>query len=107
MIMHSHRTLKVSDFTTSPGPRYVNQGEKSGEAYRALVAAALRENSEVTVDLDGTDGYGSSFIDEVFGGLVRDEGFAVSELEKKLTIKSDEDESYADEAWQSIREAGA
>ncbi|MBY0383257.1 MAG: STAS-like domain-containing protein [Xanthobacteraceae bacterium] len=69
------------------------------------MSRALREHDSVTVDLDGTTGFGSSFLDEVFGGLVRNEGFRLDDLQKRLHIISVLDASYKVEAWESIREA--
>ena len=55
--------------------------------------------------MDGTTGFGSSFIDEAFGGLIRKEGFRLAELDKRLVIKSDVDASYKLEALQAMKEA--
>ena len=51
----------------------------------------------MTIDLDGTEGYGSSFLEEAFGGLIRDDGFRVASLKERLTFKSDEDPSIPEE----------
>src|SRR4051794_11152011 len=93
------------DFSPYPGPRYVGQGPNSGEKFRKVLAAVLRTQKRVTVDLDGTTGFGSSFLDEVFGGLIRQEGFRLADLKQKLTIKSELDRSYKIEAEESMREA--
>lgn len=63
-------------FTKAPGGRYKNDGDKSGEEFRdafllPLVLKAMKNNKKVTVDLDGVIGYGSSFLEEAFGGLER------------------------------------
>jgi len=61
----------------------------------------------VTVLLDGTSGYAGSFLDEAFGGLVREEGFSADELKRVLDIRSDADvyRIFRDLAWQYISEA--
>jgi hypothetical protein len=69
-------TIRVRDFAPSPGGRFVSDGEFSGEWFRdeILVPALRTANSDsepVVVILDGTSGYGSSFLEEAFGGLVR------------------------------------
>jgi hypothetical protein len=46
---------------------------------------ARNEKSVVSVILDGVAGYGSSFLEETFGGLIR-RGFSVSELNDILKI---------------------
>ena len=68
--------IKMAEFTTAPGGRYRKDGEKSGEEFRdelllPAVLAALEEGKTVTIDLDGVIGYGSSFLEEAFGGLER------------------------------------
>lgn len=95
------------DFSPHPGPRYTRQGPFSGEKFRqSILAKRLRETEdEILVDLDGTSGFGSSFIDEAFGGLIRKEGFRLSQLNKRLSFKSDVDSSYKLEAEQSLKEA--
>jgi len=66
-------TIRVRDFSRFPGPRYIKLGKFSGEAFREekLVPAIERSNGLVQVDLDGVAGYGSSFLDEAFAGLLR------------------------------------
>ncbi|EGR2272141.1 STAS-like domain-containing protein [Vibrio parahaemolyticus] len=64
--------LKVTDFTKYPGPRYKSLGPNSGEEFRErFLIEALKKDPEVQVNLDGVLGYGSSFLEEIFGGLVR------------------------------------
>lgn len=66
------KTLYIRDFSRFPGPRYENLGENSGEKFRdSFLIPAITENDEIIVDLDGVFGYGSSFLEEAFGGLVR------------------------------------
>lgn len=66
-------TIKVADFTEFPGPRFAELGPGSGEQFREeiLIPAIQREKGSICVDLDGTMGYGSSFLEEAFGGLIR------------------------------------
>ena len=66
----------VKDFTDTPGARYKSQGSFSGEEFRddtlyPKFIESLKENKVLTVNLDGGYGYGSSFLEESFGGLVR------------------------------------
>ncbi len=66
--------LLVKDHTLFPGPRYKILGEYSGEWFRDDILIPLLASTEsdlIQIDLDGTVGYGSSFLEEVFGGLVR------------------------------------
>lgn len=66
----------VKEFTDKPGARYESQGSNSGEKFRDTILypkflESLNKNEELVVDLDGGYGYGSSFLEESFGGLVR------------------------------------
>jgi hypothetical protein len=84
----------VKDFHDKPYGRYAADADgcefTSGEVFRhKLLAPALRNNDHVTVDLTGYNRYGRSFLDEAFGGLIREENFTSSELKENLTIKHD------------------
>jgi hypothetical protein len=61
----------------------------------------------VAVVLDGTAGYPSSFLEEAFGGLVRQRGFSHRDLDKKLTVIANDPhyETYWHLAKKYIREA--
>lgn len=64
--------INIKDFSKYPGPRYIDLGEFSGEDFRnRVLIPALENNDSVTVNFDGVYGYGSSFLEEAFGGLVR------------------------------------
>lgn len=94
----------ATDFSPSPAGRHVGDGPFPGEVFREkLLIPALQKNDAITVDLDGTDGFGSSFLDEAFGGLVR-QGFSVVQLKKKLKIHSTR-KSYEIRIWDYIGRA--
>ena len=77
------------DFSDVPSGRFPEDGEFNGQRFRReLLVPALRNHDKVFVDIDHTEGYGSSFLEEAFGGLVRDEGFPNEELTKKMVIVS-------------------
>jgi hypothetical protein len=68
--------LRIADYASSPGGRFISDGDFSGEWFRDQILApallAVKDKSEkLEVELDGTSGYGSSFLEEAFGGLVR------------------------------------
>lgn len=98
------KTIVVArDFSDTPAGRVPEDGEFNGQRFlKEYLVPALKECELVTVDLDGLEGYGSSFLDEAFGGLVRDAGFSTTELHKRLRLKSDEDESVIPEIWEYI-----
>lgn len=60
----------ADDFSKTPGGRYRTDGPFSGEEFREeFLKPALNDSQKVTVYLDGTRGYPSSFLDEAFAGL--------------------------------------
>ena len=78
-----------SDFTKTPIGRYREDGPFSGQVFREdFLIPALKENDSVVIDLSGVEGYGSSFLEETFGGLIRSEGGANVGLRDKLRIVS-------------------
>lgn len=75
-------TLNVAtEFSTTPGPRKRSEGKHSGQQFREEVLepaflTAMTLGNMLYVDLDGTAGYGTGFLEEAFGGLIREaEGF--------------------------------
>ncbi|MBC8269432.1 MAG: STAS-like domain-containing protein [Rhodospirillaceae bacterium] len=81
----------AKDFSPYPAGRYVDDGPYSGEAFREQnLVPALREGEKVIIQLDGSEGYGSSFLEEAFGGLVRGGYFSAQELNELLSIVSDD-----------------
>lgn len=85
--MTTHEINLVKDFSKKPYGRYTDlDGSASGEEFRkAILAPALRTYDRVHVNLDGYNRYGRSFLDEAFGGLIREERFTPDEIKRKLT----------------------
>jgi hypothetical protein len=77
----------VKDFHPNPYGRYSElDGMGAGDLFRKnVLAPALRRFDKVHVNLDGYNRYGRSFLDEAFGGLVREENFSPREVLEKLT----------------------
>lgn len=98
------RKISVSrDFSNVPAGRYYSDGPNSGQRFRVeKLVPALRQGSvEITLDAEG---YGSSFLEESFGGLVREEGFDEFELRERLNFVSD-DSTLVDEIWLYVASA--
>ncbi len=69
----TNHTIKVSDFTRYPGPRYERLGPASGEKFRetVLLPALKTHGANLRINMDGVIAYGSSFLEEAFGGAIR------------------------------------
>ncbi|MCK9335076.1 MAG: STAS-like domain-containing protein [Candidatus Cloacimonetes bacterium] len=109
--MTNRLEIKVaSDFTLSPGPRYISEGLHSGEAFREEVlkhkiALAIKNNWKLVIDLDNTSGYGTSFLEEAFGGLIRHNGFNISDILAHLEIISVEEDYLVDDIKSYLEKA--
>jgi hypothetical protein len=100
--------IKISeDFSKITGPRLIDEGEFSGEAFYNEVLLpkyqeAIEKKIKLVIDLDGTYGYGTSFLEESFGGLVRS-GF--KDVLQNIEIVSDEEDYLIDDIKKYIKEA--
>lgn len=105
----SDTTVNIAkDFTRYPAGRYKRNGKTSGEEFREkFLVPTLAEGGTVRIELDGTIGYGSSFLEEAFGGLVRSLHVSSSQLLSRLELRTDnaalrqEIEQYINDASQS------
>lgn len=79
-----------SKVTTGP------DGELGGGAFRKLMLERLDMHEHIIVDLDGTIGYGSSWLYAAFGNIPE-------HIQKRITFKSDEDPTYIVEIEDYIR----
>ena len=82
----------AKDFSETVGGRYKREGDFSGELFRETLlkpsfvkATSLKE--PLLIDFDGGYGYPTSFLEESFGGLVRD-GFNKDLILSTLEFKS-------------------
>ena len=87
----------VSDFSDDPFGRDERDGPNSGERFREeFLKPAIREGYDlIVVDLNGAS-YGSSFLEEAFGGLLRSDEFSDCDLKNIFKIVHDL-ESYRHE----------
>lgn len=89
------------DFTKYPAGRYVEDGPFSGAAFRErFLVPALQAGEFLVIELDGVRGYGSSFLEEAFGGLVR-KGFEPAQVKQSLKLVAS-DLSLVDEIFDYI-----
>lgn len=105
------QVLKVSvDFSDIPGPRYIREGLYSGEDFRErLLLPRLRQCIEngntLVVDLDGTQGYGTSFLEEAFGGLIREDRLSLEEISTHIDYISLEEPYLIDDIRDYLKDA--
>ena len=90
-----HEINIAKDFTRAPGPRYIIEGDYSGELFRKNFLEPLfidpSDQSKIFIDLDGTIGYGTSFLEEAFGGIVRVTG-DYNRCNARFEFKSEEEQ---------------
>ncbi|WP_264876290.1 STAS-like domain-containing protein [Vibrio agarivorans] len=100
-------TIYVKNFTKFPGARYRSLGPHSGEEFRddILIPAIKDAGSSLVVDLDGVFGYGSSFLEEIFGGCVREGVEEQVMLQIVSNIISDDDPDLIDEIKEYVNDA--
>jgi hypothetical protein len=68
----------ATDFSATPGGRYTSESLYSGQEFReTLLEPRIAERKRLVVNLDGPEGFTTSFLEEAFGGLVRKFGTAV------------------------------
>ncbi|HHQ4895810.1 TPA: STAS-like domain-containing protein [Aeromonas veronii] len=87
---NSKKTITIiNDFSKKPFGRYPKDGgDNCGEKFRHdCLLPALQNYHLVHVILTGYNRYGRSFIDEAFGGLIREDRYKLQELNDRLTYE--------------------
>ncbi|WP_417415853.1 STAS-like domain-containing protein [Hoeflea sp.] len=79
----------AKDFSPYPVGRDENDSAVNGKKFRTeklapAVKSALEQDRIVVIILEGLESVGSSFLEEAFGGLVRNENFTASQLKSVL-----------------------
>ena len=104
----------AKDFSDMPIGRYRKEGNKTGQAFREdilypKICKALNNNDTLEVDFTGVLNLSCGFLEEAFGGLVREHGMDNQEVANvlKLTANNNHMGLYIDLAKQYIDEAVA
>jgi len=97
-----------TDFSITPGARYRTDGDFSGQEFFEEILEKkfllVKDNKGfISINLDGTDGYATSFLDEAFGGLARKHGKEI--VMSKLIFISDEEPYLIEEIKSYMNEA--
>ena len=95
-------TISIArDFSPFPAGRKRRDGPFTGEMFREdVLRPKLAAGTHVILDIDGVEGLPSSFLEEVFGGLVR-AGWKVDALRGAVEFRLTEPdlEIYPPIAW--------
>ena len=103
------RSIIISrDFSETPGGRYIKEGAFSGEAFRKEILRpkydeAIEKDEKLFIDFDNCYGFASSFLEESFGGLVRDTKSV--KIKDILEIKSEDRDDIKDWIYKYIDKA--
>lgn len=99
----------AKDFSDTVGGRYKVEGDYSGEQFREELLKpkfeeAIASRQALLIDFDGGYGYPTSFLEESFGGLIRD-GFDKEIVLKVLSFKSNDNPKIIERVKDYILEA--
>jgi|GEM_PF-488537 len=93
--MHDLKIDIAKDFSAYPIGRDAEDSvDSNGQKFREeflvpALEAAEAANSTLEVSFEGVESFGSSFLEEAFGGLVRKNGWSEHQLRKILKITYD------------------
>lgn len=104
------------DYTETPGGRNISDGNFSGEDFRdnfliPKVCELIDTDEKIEINLDGGYGYGSSFLEEAFGGLIRKlvlKNISVNKIKafiNRFHIKSDEEPALISQIFEYMERA--
>lgn len=93
--MDENIMIKLAEFSRFPSGRDADDGDFNGEKYREkilrpAVEKAIEENLKIVVSLEGVLNFGSSFLEEAFGGLVRKKIIKKDKLTSILIVTPNE-----------------
>lgn len=99
-----------NDYTRTPSARTEEEGDYSAVRFRKTILApkikeAIAKNCKIDIVLDGTAGFGTSFLEEAFGGLIREEGLSISEIRGVINIISIEEPYLIDDINSYLEDA--
>lgn len=83
----------ATKFSPYLGGRYRDDGPYSGQEFREdflvpWMTDAIRDHQLLVLDLDGVAGVPSSFLEEAFGGLLRNTRWSIDQVRAVLKLKA-------------------
>jgi hypothetical protein len=102
-------TLSIAnEFSVTPGPRSKEEGDFSGDEFLETLlepafVKARDSHQSLVIDLDGTVGYATSFLEAAFGGLARK--YEPSDVLDILELNCTDEPSLIEEVKQYIKDA--
>ena len=83
------KTINIAkDFSIFPGGRFKKDNKYSAEEFRdTILIPCINKYNKIIIELDGTRGYSSCFLEEAFGGLVR-KGYSRSFIHNHIQFVS-------------------
>lgn len=102
----------ATDFSKTPGARFPEEGEFSGKEFREnlllpKLQQAIKEKTKLEINLDNTVGMGTSFLEEAFGGLIRENHIEYTKIKDTIIFVSKDDPEYINEIKLYMEEANA
>lgn len=103
-------TINIAkEYSSTPGARYITDGSFSGEDFRdnyleKKYKQCIENNETLTINFDGGYGYGTSFLEESFGGLVR-KGYDGKQMLELMVFISDEEPELINKVVKYIKDA--
>lgn len=100
----------ATDFSKTPCARFLSEGDFPGEEFRENILLpklkeAVEKKMKLEIDLDGTAGLGTSFLEESFGGLIRVDKMDYKVIIDTISFISNDDPDYIDEINDYLKEA--
>ncbi|MFR4518360.1 MAG: STAS-like domain-containing protein [Fusobacterium sp.] len=100
----------ATEYTDIPGGRYRKNGKFSGEEFRDdilhnLIENCIRNKEKLIINLDDVYGFPPSFLEETFGGLIREYNYTESQLKEVLDFIANDEPSLIDKIFNYIQEA--
>ncbi len=95
-----------TEFSAAPAGRDYDDGPYNGLAFRErYLEPNIEAEYKTKIILDGAEAYGSSFLEEAFGGLIRKTGITWEDFNNKIELVT-EDDFLLEEIKSYIEDAG-